>query len=280
MSERQLTCGAMMLATLVILVAGLVGLSIAAAAQNGSKPAAGDTRPSPVMPRYNGDGALQLPPDYRQWVFIGSSLGLSYTEGGPASMNMEMFHETLMEPSAYKHFVDTGTFREGTMLALLLHGTGEKVMPARRGKFAADVHGVEMAVKDKSHRAEGWAYYNFGGMSGVRTTSQAMPKESCYSCHVQHAKRDNVFLQFYGLLAEAANVKVGAAAHEPAALAIAGLDPVMLAMGRAEMGKPEIVETHGAYRYQFVSEPNRARFAAKPDRFEAESNAAFSKRVQ
>jgi hypothetical protein len=280
MSKRQLTCGAMMLVTLVVLAAGLVGLSLAAAAQIASKPAAGDTRQSPVMPRYNSDGALQLPADYQQWVFVGSSLGLSYTEGGPASMNMEMFHETLMEPSAYKHFVDTGTFREGTMLALLLHGTGEKVMPARRGKFAADLHGVEMAVKDKSHRAEGWAYYNFGGMSGVRTTAQAMPKESCYSCHLQHAKRDNVFLQFYGLLAEAANVKVGAAAHEPAALAIAGLDPVMLAMGREEMGKPEIVETHGAYRYQFVSEPNRARFAADPDRFEAASNAAFSKRVQ
>ena len=108
-------------------------------------------------------------------------------------MNMEMFHETLMEPTAYKHFVDTGTFREGTMFALLLHGTGENVLPARHGKFATDVHGVEMAVKDTSHRAEGWAYYNFGGMGGIRTTAQAMPKESCYSCHVQHAKRDNVF---------------------------------------------------------------------------------------
>jgi hypothetical protein len=195
-------------------------------------------------------------------------------------MNMEMFHETLMEPTAYKHFVDTGTFREGSMFALLLHGTGEKVMPARRGKFATELHGVEMAVKDTSHRAEGWGYYNFGGMSGIRTTAQAMPKESCYTCHVQHAKRDNVFLQFYGLLAEAANIKVGAAAHEPAALAIKGLDPVMLAIGREEMGKPEIVETFRSLRYQFVSEPNRARFAADPGTFAAESDAAFSKLVQ
>jgi Cytochrome P460 len=185
-----------------------------------------------------------------------------------------------MEPTAYKHFVETRTFREGTMLALLLHGTGENVLPARRGRFASDVHGVEMAVKDSAHRPEGWAYYDFGGMTGIQKTAQAASKDSCYSCHVQHAKRDNVFLQFYGLLAEAANVKVGAAAHEPAALAIAGLDPVMRAMGREEMGKPEIVETHGAYRYQFVSEPNRARFAADPDRFEAESAAAFSKRAQ
>ena len=158
-----------------------------------------------VMPQYEKDGALKLPDSYRQWVFVGSSLGLSYSEGQPGG---EMFHETLMEPTAYQHFVESGTFREGTMLALILHGTGERVMPARRGRFAADVHGVEMAVKDTSHRPEGWAYYGFGGMTGIRTTARAMPKESCYSCHVQHARRDNVFLQFYPLLAEAAHLPV------------------------------------------------------------------------
>jgi len=178
---------------------GAVMVSTAAAVQ---VPAAQKT----VMPRYDKEDALLLPSDYRQWVFVGSSLGLSYSEG--ASAGMEMFHETLMEPTAYKHFVDTGTFRDGTMLALILHGTGENVLPARRGKLAADVHGVEMAVKDSSHRPEKWAYYNFGGMGGgVRTSAQAMPKDRCYSCHVEHAKRDNVFLQYYTLLAEAAHVK-------------------------------------------------------------------------
>lgn len=247
-----------------------------------------------VMPKYGSDGALQLPPDYRQWVFIGSSLGLSYSEGGPLSMGMEMFHETLMEPTAYTHFVDTGTFREGTMLALLLHGTGEKVLPARRGRFATDVHGVEMAVKDSSHRAEKWAYYNFGGMSGLRTTAQAMPKESCFNCHAQHAKRDNVFLQFYGLLAEAAHLTAEATPASPAdettriaaaapasspapaaastTLALRGLDPVLLTDGREEMGKPEIVASHAGYRYQFVSEPNRAKFAADPARFSIQND--------
>jgi cytochrome P460 len=274
MSNRQMTGAG-------VIVALGIALSIAISAQNASKPAQnGDAKPRPAMPQYNSDGALQLPGDYRQWIFVGSSLGLSYSQGGPLSMNMEMFHETLMEPSAYRHFVDTGTFKEGTMLALLLHGTGEKVLPARQGKFAADVHGVEMAVKDTSHRAEGWAYYNFGGIGGIRTAAQAMPKDSCYSCHVQHAKRDNVFLQFYGLLAEAAHIKVSAAADHGPTLALNGLDPVMLAGGREEMGKPEIVETHGTLRYQFVSEPNRARFAADPDAIATQSTSEFAKRFQ
>lgn len=159
-----------------------------------------------VMPEYDKARALKLPADYRQWVFVGSSLGLSYTEGGDAGH--EMFHETLMEPTAYAEFVRTGTFREGTMLVLMVHGAGESVLPGRRGRFAADVHGVEMAVKDRSRVPEGWAYYNFGGMGGLRDTAQPMPQKACYDCHKPHAALDNVFLQFYPLLVEAAHIKV------------------------------------------------------------------------
>jgi hypothetical protein len=153
------------------------------------------------MPRYDKTGGLQLPADYRQWVLAGSSKGLSYSAGEPG---MEMFNVTLMEPTAYAYFAQTGTFREGTMLALILQGSDEQVMPARRGTFASHLHGIDMAVKDRSHRPEGWSYYAFGGANGIQKAATAMPMESCYSCHAEHAKRDNVFLQFYTLLAEAA----------------------------------------------------------------------------
>jgi Cytochrome P460 len=181
-----------------------VGLRGDGAVADAQAPAATPRAASVVMPTYDSSGALRLPADYRQWVLAGSSLGLSYSDGALAGMGMEMFNETLIEPSAYKHFVETGTFREGTMLALILHGQGQNALPARRGRFAADIHGVEMAVKDSSRRPEGWAYYNFGGMTGIRSTAQVMPKENCYACHVEHAKRDNVFMQYYTLLAEAA----------------------------------------------------------------------------
>jgi hypothetical protein len=163
--------------------------------------AAASTR---VMPQYDKDRNLLLPANYRQWVLAGSSLGLSYAEGGAAGM--QMFNTTLIEPSAYKHFVETGEFREGTMLVLLLQGQGTNALPARRGQFATDVHGVEMAVKDSSRVPEGWAYYAFGGsmMGGMRTSAAPQPKTGCYSCHVEHAKRDNVFMQFYQMLSEAA----------------------------------------------------------------------------
>ena len=159
-----------------------------------------------VMPQYDKDRNLQLPANYRQWVLAGSSLGLSYAEGG--AQGHQMFNTTLIEPSAYRHFVETGEFREGTMLALILQGIGTNATPARQGQFATEVHVVEMAVKDSTRVPEGWAYYGFGGpmTGGLRTAAAPQPKASCYNCHVEHAKRDNVFTQFYQMLSDAAPV--------------------------------------------------------------------------
>ena len=158
--------------------------------------------PAKAMPKYDATRNLLLPTDYRTWVLAGSSLGLSYAEGGAQGAGMQMFNTTLIEPTAYRHFVETGEFRDGTMMVLLLQGIGTNALPARRGQFATDAHGIEMAVKDTSRVPEGWAYYNFGGsmMGGLRTSAAPQPKASCYNCHIEHAARDNVFMQFYQML--------------------------------------------------------------------------------
>jgi hypothetical protein len=194
----RLTC------TLAVSVLVVVAASkgFAAAQQRQNAPAI----PGAVMPRYDTNRNLVLPDDYRRWVLVGSSLGLSYAEG---AQDHQMFNTTLLEPSAYRHFVETGTFREGTMLALIVQGIGTDALPARRGQFATDVHMVEMAVKDSARAPEGWAYYGFGGpmAGGYRTSAAPQPRANCYECHVKHAARDNVFMQFYGLLNEAAPKK-------------------------------------------------------------------------
>jgi hypothetical protein len=170
------------------------------------RPAATATPPD-VMPRYDANRDLVLPDDYRRWVLVGSALGLSYAEGGQAGH--QMFNTTLMEPGAYRHFVETGTFREGAMFVLIGQGVGTNATPAREGQFANDVHTIEMAVKDSKRLPESWAYYTFGGpmTGGYRATAAPQPKSGCFSCHAEHAARDNVFLQFYGLLNEVAPKK-------------------------------------------------------------------------
>ncbi len=273
----------------VVAVSVALGGAVAARAQAESGDGGAGRADAAVMPEYDDEGRLLLPEDYQQWVFAGSSLGLSYSEGGGGGM--EMFHHTLIEPTAYRHFARTGKFREGTMLVLLLHGQGEGEIPQRRGRFASEIHGVEMAVKDSRRSESTWAYYGFGGLDGIRKTAEAFSADSCYQCHAEHAAYDNVFLQFYPLLAEAApaggevrlamqrgsgaaSSRRAVATEEPSGrLAVGGLDPVELTKGREEMGKPEIIAVHGAFRYQFVSEPNRVAFASDPERFSIQNES-------
>ena len=185
--------------TATLAVAGATHLAAQSAAEG-----AGGT--APIMPRYDADGALHLPDDYLRWTFVGASLGLSYNDEPP---QRESFNHTLMEPTAYDHFVRTGEFREGTMLVLLVRNTEADAMPARHGRFASDVLAVELAVKDKERVEAGWAYYDFRGGANLLPTAQPQPPGNrCYACHIDHAARDNVFLQFYPLLADAAGVTV------------------------------------------------------------------------
>lgn len=161
---------------------------------------AGRKKTEPVMPAYDDQQRLLLPSNYRQWVFVGSSLGMGYSE---SRGSMEMFHHVLMEPTAYDHFTRSGEFREGTQFVLMLHGLGDGVLPQRTGHFADDIHAVEMAVKDSRAFSDGWAYFNFGGMGAIRERAEALASNACYRCHAEHAAKDNVFLQFYPLLREA-----------------------------------------------------------------------------
>lgn len=178
-------------------MAAALVLLICVAAVRGQSPA-----PAPVVPTYNAQRALILPADYRQWILAGTSLGLSYADGAPAHPT---FHETLIEPTAYQYFARTGQFRDGTMLALIVHEPQDAAAPSKHGQYAAAVQAVEMAVKDSARVSEGWAYYGFG-RSPQPGAATAMPNAttSCYNCHSVNAARDNVFLQFYSLLTAAA----------------------------------------------------------------------------
>src|SRR5262245_22543748 len=93
------------IALTVSLATWVAMLGARAAVLNGQ--ASDSVPPAPVMPQYDSGRNLRLPGDYRQWVVVGQSLGLSYSEGQGGH---QMFNTTLMEPTAYRHFVRTGQF--------------------------------------------------------------------------------------------------------------------------------------------------------------------------
>lgn len=157
----------------------------------------GDALREMTRPRYADGKQLLLPGEYRNWVFVGASLGLSYSETARES-GPGLFHHVYLQPEAYAHYRRTGQFPEQTMLVMELYRPEQKVSINRGGYFEGERVGLEVAVKDRGQFEEGWAYFDFA--NGRRPQAPAFPKQSCFDCHRQHAAADNVFTQFYPVL--------------------------------------------------------------------------------
>ena len=150
-----------------------------------------------TSPAYDATGALLRPQGYRSWIFVGASLGLSYSEGSHETGPGE-FHHVYLRPESYEAFRRTGRFPDKTVLVLELHEAAQKVAPSRHGLFEGRRVALEAAVKDVERFPDGWAYFSFG--DGSKSTATPFPRSRCFDCHRQHAASDNVFVQFYPVL--------------------------------------------------------------------------------
>lgn len=175
-------------------LAVLAAVPLLASGDASQPPASTATAPTPT---YDAKGALLRPQGYRKWVFVGASLGLSYS-GGAAAEGPGEFHHVYLRPESYDAFRRTGRFPEKTVLVLELHQAAEKVAPSRHGRFEGKRVALEVAVKDRERFPDGWAYFSFG--DGSRPTAPAFPRTDCFDCHREHALSDNVFVQFYPVL--------------------------------------------------------------------------------
>lgn len=153
-------------------------------------------------PAYTAEGRLQFPQSYREWVFLSSGIDMSYSDN---NMGHSMFDNVFVQPDAYREFVRTGTWPDGTALVLEARGATEKGSINRHGKFqTGELMGVEVHVKDTKRFQGGWAFFGFRGSQ----PAQMIPlSQDCYSCHRDHAAVDTTFVQFYPTLLEIATAK-------------------------------------------------------------------------
>ena len=155
-------------------------------------------------PRFTDDNQLLRPNDFREWVFVGSSLAMSYDKEASTEEEHPTFHNIYINPESYREHKTTGRFPERTILAMELFTPGSQESINRRGHFEDRSVGLEAAVKDSARFAESWAYFSFDLPDGKRADSaKAFPKAQCWSCHDEHAASDNVFTQFYPVLRKA-----------------------------------------------------------------------------
>ena len=86
-------------------------------------------------PKYvAGTNNLMRPADYREWIFLGSSLGLNYPAPG-AAQGPAQFNNVFVNPSSYRSFMQTGKWPDKTIWVLEFRGVGKEAVANREGQF-------------------------------------------------------------------------------------------------------------------------------------------------
>lgn len=154
-------------------------------------------------PSYAANGDLLPPIGYRQWTYLTSGLGMSYT---PQPPSMVMFDNVFVNPSAYRSFLATGTWPDKTMLVLEVRQAREKGSINQHGHYqGTEIMGFEVHVKDEKRFPGKWAFFDFD--SPTKNGTLIPTGAPCYSCHQAHAAVDTTFVQFYPTLLPIARQK-------------------------------------------------------------------------
>ena len=165
-----------------LLGAGLVALALPGLAL------AGDVE-------FNEAGEL-IRPDVDDWAFV----SVSAAAGGDTSMMAEGeeaqapqegdFHIIRMTRDAFKTYMKTGEFPEGTMFSTSIFALADE----GSRMFGRELKAMEFGVKDSERFEDGWAFYRF---ANGQKTAAAEPKERCFDCHAERGAVDHVFTQLY-----------------------------------------------------------------------------------
>lgn len=184
--------------------AALAYVGVAAVALQGQQPA-GDG------PRYQSGNQLVRPTNYREWPFLGAGLGLTYdADPGPGAQNRpQNFSNVFVNPSSYRHFMQTGTWKDGTVFVLEVRASATGTAPNTTGRYQTGMVALEAEVKD-SKFPNGWAYFEFGRATALRDAAEPLAGQreaGCIDCHTKHTAVERTFVQFYPHLLEVAKAK-------------------------------------------------------------------------
>ena len=198
-ASRQ-SISTMVVAVLILGIGILAGVAHMARAE--SSPSWG--------PNWTTEGALILPRNYHEWIYLGSALTPHALNGGNAPF--PEYHNIYVQPEAYKVYRETGEWPQGTIMFKELQLTrpatnsdGSSVEVSGRGYFPGALNGVDISVKDSKRFAETneWGFFNFGHHAPpYERTATALPTDACAGCHIANA--DNmVFSKFYAPILDA-----------------------------------------------------------------------------
>lgn len=148
--------------------------------------------------RLAADGRLLKPADMTSWIFLGTSLGMGYNPGSFNAKRPGQFQVVLMEPNAYQHFAEHGSYAPGTMFVLAFYDTDVQQRSINQNGFTqAELTNFEIHLIEPKHK-DGHVFYTFDANS---TEGRALPAgNGCVSCHRDHGAFQGTFAQFYPTL--------------------------------------------------------------------------------
>ncbi len=157
--------------------------------------------------RFTEDGALVIPENYREWIFIGATVqprGIN-----PTTSYAPGIKHTYLDPDSFAHWKKTGTFRIGSVIVQERVAEERSEFMNAEGYFAGDYLGLQVMVKDPKRYPETiWGFYSFGKPPWPEAVFDipGIGEYDCGGCHTR-ADEDWVFTRFYPMLTNAAPKK-------------------------------------------------------------------------
>ena len=184
------------IAAMCAATAGGLGPGIVALAQT-----AATAKPLQIA-QVTADGKLQKPADLDSWVFLGTSLGMGYNPGSFNAAHPGQFQVVLMEPNAYRYFVQNRSYAPGSMFLLSFYNSDQQQRSINQNGFTqADLTNYEIHVLDPAKGETGDKSHAFYVFDAKDTQGNPLPAgNACVRCHVEHGAFDGTFAQFYPTL--------------------------------------------------------------------------------
>ena len=146
---------------------------------------------------YNDAGELKYPSNLVEWIQSGASVGGRYDGAAFDPENPGVIGVVQMEPSAYRYFMENGTYADGTMFLLSFFEATSKSDPQLSGFVQGALNSQEIHVIDRTRfDDEGHAFFIFPTKQTPTSTRIAAGNE-CIACHSEHGDFDSTFIQFY-----------------------------------------------------------------------------------
>jgi len=86
-------------------------------------------------PQYTSDNKLLPPKNFREWIFLSSGLGMSYS---PQGADHQMFTNVFVPQWAYSEFLKNGKWPDQTMFVVEERGSRTKGSINKAGHFQTD----------------------------------------------------------------------------------------------------------------------------------------------